>query len=46
MIVYIVMVNGKIDAVFFNEDLAKNHKRNMTKKSPLVAIVKKEVYDF
>jgi hypothetical protein len=46
MIVYIVMVDGKIDAVFFDKDLAKNHKRNMIKKSPLVAIVEKEVYDF
>jgi hypothetical protein len=46
MIVYIVMVNGKVDAVFFNEDLAKNHKKNMIKKWSLTEIIKKEVYDF
>lgn len=46
MIVYIVMKNGKVDAVFFNEDLAKNHQKNLTKKWSLTEIIVKEVYDF
>lgn len=46
MIVYIVMRNGKVDAVFFNEDLAKNHQKNLTKKWALTEIIVKEVYDF
>ena len=49
MIVYIVMVDGKIDAVFFDKDLAKKHRNNWNKilsSIDEIAIVKKQVYDF
>jgi hypothetical protein len=40
------MKNGKVDAVFFNEYLAQNHRNNLTKRWSLTEIIKKEVYDF
>jgi hypothetical protein len=40
------MKDGKVDAVFFSEDLAKNHQKNLSNKWTLTEIIKKEVYDF
>lgn len=44
MKVWIVIKNGKIDAVFDNEQSAINHKKNLTRGWNLTDIVEKEVY--
>ena len=44
MTVWIVMKNGKVDAVFDTELAAVTHQKNLTRKWNLSAIVQKEVY--
>lgn len=46
MVVYIVMKNGKVDAVFTDKALAENHRKNLTIKWNLTDLIEKEVYDF
>lgn len=44
MTVWIVMKNGKVDAVFDTELAATNHQKNLVRGWSLTAIVQKEVY--
>lgn len=44
MTVWIVMKNGKVDAVFDTEAAAEIHKKNAQRGWNLTAIVQKEVY--
>lgn len=44
MKVWIVVKNGKIDAVFDNEESAINHRKNLTRGWNLSEIVEKVVY--
>lgn len=44
MIVWIVMKNGKVDAVFDTEAAAEIHKKNAQRGWNITAIVQKEVY--
>jgi hypothetical protein len=44
MKVWIVVKNGKIDAVFDNEEAAINHRKNLTRGWNLSEIVEKVVY--
>lgn len=46
MIVYIVMKNGEVDAVFTDKALAENHRKNLTRQWNLTELIEKKVYDF
>lgn len=43
MTVYIVFKNGSIDEVFYNEESAKEHAKNLNKKWSITEIVAKQV---
>lgn len=43
MTVWIVMRNGKVDEVFDDEEAAKNHRKNLTRKWALTELIEKEV---
>lgn len=43
--VYIVIKNGEIDAVFLNRESAENHKTNLQEKWNIVQILEKEIYN-
>lgn len=43
MTVWIVMKNGKVDEVFYDEEAALLHRKNLTRKWNLTEIISKEV---
>lgn len=43
MTVWIVLKNDKVDEVFYSEEAALLHKKNLTKKWNLTEIISKEV---
>ena len=46
MFVYIVIVNGSVDAVFFDQQLAAHHAKEKQRQWSVVSVVKKEVNEF
>ena len=46
MVVYIVVVNGEINSVFFDSQLAAHHAKEMQRAWSIVKVVKKEVNEF